>query len=224
MTWIIDVSINYSSVWSKHVLNDHWLSGWCLSEQTLLVANDRPVFSGHSRPIRGRGCDLWANQRPCRHRELSLPGSGYHLMSPRLVMGVILKLILFTMYAPEQRAVLEFLLKFFSIFKLYVLPWPPMTFLWAWPYYCHWSVFKLFWLCPDVLSLVQSDHMTWILASHWLWPDVLSARWMTSELGGACLTVSSLVLWRLIELWLNLPTIINNQGGSAPGVNSWEEK
>ena len=159
------------------------------------------------------------------------------------------------MYQTEQRAVLEFLLKFFSIFKLYVLPWPPMTFHgppWAWPYYCHWSIFKLFWLWPDVLSLVQSDHMTRILASHWsrvitwpgywpliglgwshdmdtglslaLLPDVLSARWMTSELGGACLTVSSLVLWRLIELWLNLPTIINNQGGSAPGVNGWEEK
>ena len=38
--------------------------------------------------------------------------------------------------------------------------------------------------------------------------------WQVSE-AGSCLTVSSLVLWRLMELWLNLPTIINNQGGTA---------
>ena len=59
------------------------------------------------------------------------------------------------------------------------------------------------------------------MPAQWLlWFPLISCElccavgWQVSK-AGACLTVSSLVLWRLIELWLNLPTIINNQGGRS---------
>ena len=39
---------------------------------------------------------------------------------------------------------------------------------------------------------------------------MVSGASLTSEQAASCLTVASLVLWRLMELWLNLP---NHQGG-----------
>ena len=62
-------------------------------------------------------------------------------------------------------------------------------------------------VCARLLAKLEFSRRCWVYC-------VPLLVWQVSE-AGSCLTVSSLVLWRLMELWLNLPTIINNQGGTA---------